>query len=110
EHMGAAVVTDDAATGAAEPGKGAALAAGVQRAPVDPSAARANALPEGQQDGAQFQAQLRESQQQAAPAVDEGPGPLAQLQAQAARMADAVGNPAAVPGDQIGRASRRGRA
>lgn len=106
DHMGAAVVTDDAATGAAaavtdEPGKGVSLAAGVQRAPVDPNAAQANALPEGQQDGAQFQAQLRESQQQVAPAVDEGPAPLAQLQAQAARMADAVGNPAAVPGDRI---------
>jgi len=106
DHMGAAVVTDDAATGAAaavtdELGKGVSLAAGVQRAPVDPNAAQANALPEGQQDGAQFQAQLRESQQQVAPAVDEGPAPLAQLQAQAARMADAVGNPAAVPGDRI---------
>lgn len=108
DHLGAAAATDDAATGAAavtdELGKGVSLAAGVQRAPVDPNAApaQANALPEGQQDGAQFQAQLRESQQQqAAPAVEEAPAPLAQLQAQAARMADAVANPAAAPGDRI---------
>jgi len=78
----------------------------VQRAPVDATAAQgqgqaANALPEGQQDGAQFQAQLRESQQQVAAAVEEAPVPLAQLQSQAAKMADAVGNPAAVPGDRI---------
>lgn len=95
---------DDAATGAS--GKGVSLAAGVQRAPVDAAAAQgqgqaANALPEGQQDGAQFQAQLRESQQQVAAAVEEAPVPLAQLQSQAAKMADAVGNPAAVPGDRI---------
>jgi len=97
---------DDAAAGAAvtdELGKGIALATGVQRAPVDPNApqAQAGALPEGQQDAAQFQTQLRESQQQLATAVDEAPVPLAQLQAQAAKMADAVGNPAAVPGDRI---------
>lgn len=104
---GAAVATDDAAAGAAvtadEPGKGVSLAAGVQRAPIDPNAAQAqpNALPQGQQDGAQFQAQLRESQQQVAPAIEEAPAPLAQLQAQAAKMADAVGNPAVVPGDRI---------
>jgi len=108
EQLGAVAATDAPATGAAavtdEPGKGISLAAGVQRAPVDPNATQAqpNALPEGQQDGAQFQAQLRESQQQhAAPAIEEAPAPLAQLQAQAARMADAVGNPAAVPGDRI---------
>jgi flagellar hook-length control protein FliK len=97
---------DDAAAGAAvtdELSKGVTLAAGVQRAPVDPNApqAQAGALPEGQQDAAQFQTQLRESQQQLASTAGEAPAPLAQLQAQAARMADAVGNPAAVPGDRI---------
>ena len=109
EHMaGAAGGTgDDAAAGAAavtdELGKGVTLAAGVQRAPVDPNApqAQAGALPEGQQDAAQFQTQLRESQQQLASSAEEAPAPLAQLQAQAAKMADAVGNPAAVPGDRI---------
>ena len=109
EHMTgtAAAAGDDPAAGAAavtdELGKGVTLASGVQRAPSDPNAAQgqAAALPEGQQDGAQFQAQLRESQQQAIPAAEEAPAPLAQLQAQAAKMADAVGNPAAVPGDRI---------
>ncbi|WP_313166584.1 flagellar hook-length control protein FliK [Massilia oculi] len=106
EHMSSAA-GDDAATGAAavtdELGKGVTLAAGVQRAPVDPNApqGQAGALPEGQQDAAQFQTQLRESQQQLATTVEEAPAPLAQLQAQAAKMADAVGNPAAVPGDRI---------
>lgn len=100
----AVAADDDAGTGAA--GKGMALAAGVQRAPVDATAEQGqaqagNALPEGQQDGAQFQAQLRESQQQLSTAVEEAPAPLAQLQAQAAKMADAVGTPATVPGDRI---------
>ena len=97
------VVADDAATDAA-PGKGAALAAGVQRAPVDTAALQgqaANALPEGEQDGAQFQAQLRETQQQVATVAEDAPIPLAQLQSQAAKMADAVGNAGAVPGDRI---------
>jgi flagellar hook-length control protein FliK len=109
EHMtgAAGAAGDDAAAGAPavtdELGKGVSLAAGVQRAPVDPNApqVQAGALPEGQQDAAQFQTQLRESQQQLATAVEEAPAPLAQLQAQAARMADAVGSPAAVPGDRI---------
>jgi len=106
EHMTGAA-GDDAAAGAAavtdELGKGVTLATGVQRAPVDPNApqGQAGALPEGQQDAAQFQTQLREHQQQLAPTVEEAPAPLAQLQAQAAKMADAVGNPAAVPGDRI---------
>ncbi|WP_314443214.1 flagellar hook-length control protein FliK [Massilia timonae] len=104
EHMTGAA--GDAAAGAAvtdELGKGVSLAAGVQRAPSDPNApqVQAGALPEGQQDAAQFQTQLRESQQQLATSVEEAPAPLAQLQAQAAKMADAVGNPAAVPGDRI---------
>lgn len=95
-----AAATDDSGA-AADAGKGFSLAAGVQRAPVDPDAAQAGAaLPDGQQDAAQFQAQLRESQQQVAPVQEEAPAPLAQLQAQAAKMADAVGNPAA-PGDRI---------
>ncbi|WP_137172874.1 flagellar hook-length control protein FliK [Massilia sp. HP4] len=105
EQLGAAGATDDAASGAAavtdELGKGVSPAAGVQRAPVDPNAAQGKALPESQQDGAQFQAQLRDSQQQAAPAAEEAPAPLAQLQAQATRMAEAVGSQAAVPGDRI---------
>ena len=108
EHMTGAAgsAAGDAAAGAAvtdELGKGVSLAAGVQRAPVDPNApqVQTGALPEGQQDAAQFQTQLRESQQQLATAVEEAPAPLAQLQAQAAKMADAVGNPAAVPGDRI---------
>lgn len=101
------VATDDATAGAAgadETGKGFSLAAGVQRAPVDANAAQgqaANALPEGQHDAAQFQAQLRESQQQVVAGAEEAPAPLAQLQAQAAKMADAVANPAAAPGDRI---------
>ena len=104
EHMTGAA--GDAAAGAAvtdELGKGVSLAAGVQRAPVDPNApqVQAGALPEGQQDAAQFQTQLRESQQQLATSVDEAPAPLAQLQTQAARMAEAVGSQAAVPGDRI---------
>jgi flagellar hook-length control protein FliK len=101
-----AAAGDDAATGAAvtdELGTGVTLAAGVQRAPVDPNASQVHpgAQPEGQQDAAQFQTQLRESQQQLATSAEEAPAPLAQLQAQAAKMADAVGNPAAVPGDRI---------
>ncbi|WP_306396729.1 flagellar hook-length control protein FliK [Telluria beijingensis] len=108
ENMAGAttVATDDAAAGAAvaDAGKGFSLASGVQRAPVDAAAAQgqaANALPEGEQDGAQFQAQLRESQQQVVAGAEEAPAPLAQLQAQAAKMADAVANPAAAPGDRI---------
>ncbi|GEM_PF-807211 len=108
EHMTGTVGTvgADAAAGAAvtdELGKGVSLAAGVQRAPVDPNApqVQAGALPEGQQDAAQFQTQLRESQQQLATSVEEAPAPLAQLQTQAARMAEAVGSQAAVPGDRI---------
>jgi len=108
---GAGAATDDAATGAAAAtdaqGKQLSLAAGVQRAPVDVAAAQGQAqgqagvaLPEGQQDAAQFQAQLRESQLQAAPgAAEEAPAPLAQLQAQAAKLDAAA--PAAVPGDRI---------
>lgn len=108
EHMTGTLgaVGADAAAGAAvtdELGKGVSLAAGVQRAPVDPNApqVQAGALPEGQQDAAQFQTQLRESQQQLATSVEEAPAPLAQLQTQAARMAEAVGSQAAVPGDRI---------
>ena len=106
ENMtGAVAATGDDAAASDGPGKGISLVAGVQRAPVDPNAVAANALPEGQHDvqqtSDQFQAQLRETQQQAVPAVEEAPAPLAQLQAQAAKMADAVGNPAAVPGDRI---------
>lgn len=96
------VVTDDAATGAS--GKDLSQAAGVQRAPLDTAALQdqsSNALPEGEQDGAQFQAQLRETQQQVATVAEDAPIPLAQLQSQAAKMADAVGNAGAVPGDRI---------
>ena len=96
------VVADDAATGAS--GKDLSQAAGVQRAPLDAAALQgqaSNALPEGEQDGAQFQAQLRETQQQVATAAEDAPIPLAQLQSQAAKMADAVGNAGAVPGDRI---------
>ena len=106
ENMtGAVAATGDDAAASDGPGKALSLAAGVQRAPVDPNAVAANALPEGQhevqQNSDQFQAQLRETQQQAVPAVEEAPAPLAQLQAQAAKMADAVGNPSAVSGERI---------
>jgi flagellar hook-length control protein FliK len=92
--------TDD--TGADASGKGLALAAGVEPAPTDLRATQAadTALPQGDQDAAQFQAQLRETLQQSTPVVEEAPAPVAALQAQAAKL-DALGNPAAVPGDRI---------
>lgn len=94
------------AGGADAPGKGLMLAAGVQQAPAELSTTQATtaALPQGEQDAAQFQAQLRESlqqnQQHQLPVPEEAPAPLTALQAQAARL-DAVGNPAAMPGDRI---------
>lgn len=83
-------------------GKGQALASGVQQASADLRTAQAPgaALPQGEQDVGQFQAQLRETQQQQQlPVADEAPAPLAALQAQAAKV-DATGNPA-MPGDRI---------
>ena len=83
-------------------GKGQALASGVQQASADLRTTQApgTALPQGEQDVGQFQAQLRETQQQQQlPVADEAPAPLAALQAQAAKV-DATGNPA-MPGDRI---------
>jgi len=83
-------------------GKGQALASGVQQASADLRTTQApgTALPQGEQDVSQFQAQLRETQQQQQlPVADEAPAPLAALQAQAAKV-DATGNPA-MPGDRI---------
>jgi flagellar hook-length control protein FliK len=93
-------VTDDTVADAS--GKGLALATGMAPAPTElrTTPAADAALPRGDQDAVQFQAQLRETLRQAAPAVDEAPAPVAALQAQAAKL-DAVGNPAAVPGDRI---------
>ncbi len=93
-------VTDDTVADAS--GKGLALATGVAPAQTElrTTPAADAALPQGNQDAVQFQAQLRETLQQAAPAVEEAPAPVAALQAQAAKL-DALGNPAAVPGDRI---------
>jgi flagellar hook-length control protein FliK len=92
--------TDD--TDAAS-GKGQALASGVQQASADLRTTQAPgaALPQGEQDAGQFQAQLRDTQQQQQqlPVAEEAPAPLAALQAQAAKV-DATGNPA-MPGDRI---------
>jgi flagellar hook-length control protein FliK len=93
--------TDD--TDAAS-GKGQALASGVQQALADLRTTQAPgaALPQGEQDAGQFQAQLRDTQQQQQqqlPVAEEAPAPLAALQAQAAKV-DATGNPA-MPGDRI---------
>jgi len=92
--------TDD--TDAAS-GKGQALVGGVQQAPADLRTTQAPgaALPQGEQDAGQFQAQLRDTQQQQQqlPVAEEAPAPLAALQAQAAKV-DATGNPA-MPGDRI---------
>jgi len=92
--------TDD--TDAAS-GQGQTLASGVQQASADLRTTQAPgaALPQGEQDVGQFQAQLRETQQQQQqlPVAEEAPAPLAALQAQAAKV-DATGNPA-MPGDRI---------
>jgi flagellar hook-length control protein FliK len=84
-------------------GKGQALASGVQQAPADLRTTQApgTALPQGEQDIGQFQAQLRDTQQQQQqlPVAEEAPAPLAALQAQAAKV-DATGNPG-MPGDRI---------
>ncbi|MEM8514850.1 flagellar hook-length control protein FliK [Massilia sp. MP_M2] len=98
---GAADATDDTSTGAG--GKGQSPAGGVQQAPAELRTTQAPgaALPQGEQDVGQFQAQLRETQQQQQPlpVAEEAPAPLAALQAQAAKL-DATGNPA-LPGDRI---------
>ena len=94
--------TDDTdATG----GKGQAPASGVQQASAELRTTQAPgaALPQGEQDVGQFQAQLRDTQQkhqqQQLPVAEEAPAPLAALQAQATKV-DATGNPA-MPGDRI---------
>jgi flagellar hook-length control protein FliK len=92
--------TDD--TGAAS-GKGQALTSGVQQtsAELRTTQAPGAALPQGEPAVGQFQAQLRDTQQQQQqlPVAEEAPAPLAALQAQAAKV-DATGNPA-MPGDRI---------
>lgn len=93
--------SDDADASAG--GKGQALASGVQQAPAELRTTQApgTALPQGEQDVGQFQAQLRDTQQQQLPVAEEAPAPLAALQAQAqAGKVDATGNPA-MPGDRI---------
>jgi len=96
-----AMTTDDKDAGAG--GKGQTLASGVQQASAELRTTQAPgaALPQGEQDVGQFQAQLRDTQQQQQqlPVAEEAPAPLAALQAQAARV-DATGNPA-LPGDRI---------
>jgi flagellar hook-length control protein FliK len=96
-----AVATDDKDASAG--GKGQTLASGVQQASADLRTTQApgTALPQGEQDVGQFQAQLRDTQhqQQQLPVAEEAPAPLAALQAQAAKV-DATGNPA-LPGDRI---------
>jgi len=97
--------TDDTDATDAAGGKGQALASGVQQTPADLRTTQAPgaALPQGEQDVGQFQAQLRDTQQQhqqqQLPVAEEAPAPLAALQAQAAKV-DATGNPA-MPGDRI---------
>lgn len=98
----AGALTDRATGGnvvADAPANGPVLATGVEQAPVELRTAVA-ALPQGDHDAAQFQAQLRETLQPNTPAAEAAPAPLAALQAQAAKL-DAAGNPAAVPGDRI---------
>lgn len=84
-------------------GKGQALASGVQQTPADLRTTQTPgaALPQGEQDVGQFQAQLRDTQQQQQqlPVAEEAPAPLAALQAQAVKV-DAMGNPG-MPGDRI---------
>lgn len=91
--------SDDADASAG--GKTQALSSGVQQAPAELRTTQApgTALPQGEQDVGQFQAQLRDTQQQQLPMVEEAPAPLAALQAQAGKV-DATGNPA-MPGDRI---------
>lgn len=102
---GAATTDDSAATGAAAGDAGLGLATGVQQSPTDLRAAQAaqgDVLQQGQdqQDGAGFQARLQEAQQQPPAAADDAAPPLAQLQAQAARL-DAAQGPTGVPADRI---------
>lgn len=92
---GAAVTTDDS-------GAGLKLATGVVPAATDAVAAQQDVALQGQddqQDAAQFGAHLREAQQAVPAAAEEAAPPLAQLQAQAAKLAE-VQNPAAT-GDRI---------
>jgi flagellar hook-length control protein FliK len=92
---GAAVTSDDS-------GAGLKLATGVVPAATDAVAARQDVAlqgQDGQQDAAQFGAHLREAQQAVPAAAEEAAPPLAQLQAQAAKLAE-VQNPAAT-GDRI---------
>ncbi|WP_312518018.1 flagellar hook-length control protein FliK [Massilia sp.] len=93
---GAAVTTDDS-------GAGLKLATGVVPAATDAVAAQQDVAlqgQDGQQDAAQFGAHLREAQQSVPAAAEETAPPLAQLQAQAAKLAE-VQNPAAAGGDRI---------
>lgn len=100
---GLATGADAAATGAAtadDSGAGLQLAAGVVTDATDAIATPKDAaLPDGQQDLAQFSAHLRDAKQAAPAAAEEAAPPLAQLQAQAAKLAE-VQNPAAT-GDRI---------
>jgi len=104
---GMATGADAAAAGAAtadDSGSGLQLATGVAPAATDATDAIATpkdaALPDGQQDLAQFSAHLRDAKQAAPAAAEEAAPPLAQLQAQAAKLAE-VQNPAAATGDRI---------
>lgn len=99
---GMATGAGDAAAGAAagdDSGAGLQLAAGVVPDATDAIATPKDAaLPDGQ-DLAQFSAHLRDAKQAVPAAAEEAAPPLAQLQAQAAKLAE-VQNPAAT-GDRI---------
>lgn len=83
---------------AGDSGAGQDLAAGVQLPSTDTKAVAQDAAAllqdKGQQDAAGFQAQLRDAQKAVPAAAEETAPPLAQLQAQAAKLAE-VQNPAA---------------
>ena len=92
---GATSATDDS-------GAGLKLATGVVPSATDAVATQQDAALQGQdggQDAAQFSAQLRQAQQAVPAAAEETAPPLAQLQAQAAKLAE-VQNPAAA-GERI---------
>lgn len=99
---GSATVADGATVPSDDSGAGLKLATGVVPAATDAVAAQQDVALQGQdghQDAAQFGAHLREAQQAVPAAAEETAPPLAQLQAQAAKLAE-VQNPAAT-GDRI---------
>lgn len=97
---GSATGADSASAATDDSGAGLKLATGVVPAATDAVATQDAVLPQGEQDAAQFGAHLREAQQSVPAAAEETAPPLAQLQAQAAKLAE-VQNPAATGGDRI---------